>query len=101
MNVNTYNNLLLDNPEQFLHYCKNTFAVFHNSNVFFRDLQFAVQRFLELKGVKTGVTESEQITKRLCTDLEKQNIFKRINATTWAVQYPAYTTGIPQTYDAV
>lgn len=99
--MKTYNNLLLGNPEQFLHYFKNTFSVFHNSNVFFRDLQYAVQRYLELKGVKTGMTESEQIAKKLCNELEKQNIFKKINETTWAVQYPAYITGSPQTYDAV
>ena len=99
--MNKNSQLLTNNLEQFLHYFKNTFSVFHNSNIFFRDLQFAVQRFLELKGVKTGITESELIAKKLCQELENQNIFKKINETTWVVNYPAYTTGIPQTYDAV
>jgi len=99
--MNNNSQLLLENLEQFLHYFKNTFSVFHNSNVFFRDLQFAVQRFLELKGVKAGITESELITKKLCHEFESQKIFKKINESTWVIQYPAYTTRIPQTYDAV
>jgi hypothetical protein len=91
--------VLLKNKIIFLNFLKSIVPVFHKSNVFFRDLQYGVQKFLLLKGVKVSNEQAEELTSLLIQELVDDNIFTPLNNMTWIVNYPPYTTGAPHTYE--
>ncbi len=62
----------------------------HLSNVFFRDLHFAVMEFLKKKNVRVVQTEAETVAREIALHFEKKNIFKKLNMQTWMLNYPDY-----------
>ncbi len=99
------NNLLLERliAEKiiFLNYFKSLFPLFHNSNVFFRDIQFTIVRFFDLKGKKLSYSESEFLTEGLVNNLVNEQILKPVHKATWKLNYPLFTTGAPLTYEVL
>jgi hypothetical protein len=83
----------------FLNFLKSIIPVFHKSNVFFRDIQYGVQKYLLLKGLKVSNEQAEVLAAILIKELVEENIFFPLNAMTWVVNYPPYTTGAPHTYE--
>ena len=86
-------NKLLIEKSAFLNYFKSIFPVFHKSNVFFRDLQYAIQRYLELKGMNITYANSEKLALGFSAALENEKIFKKINGTTWTLNHEPFLTG--------
>jgi hypothetical protein len=75
---------------EFLLFLKEKFPVIHNSNFFFRDLDYGVRSFLESKGKKTSHAESERIARALAGRLVAEGIFKQIDHQSWCVNYPQF-----------
>lgn len=88
-------NILKENHEMLLNYLKANYPMFHNSNFFFRDLQFGIKGFLEKKGFNIGNAEAEILAKDYSRFLEDQKIFIRINPQSWRVNYPEFVTQVP------
>ncbi len=63
----------------------------HLSNLFFRDLHFAVMEFLKKKQVTVGQTEAETVAREVALHFEKRNILKKLNMRTWMLNYPDYS----------
>ncbi len=82
-----------------LNFFKTIFPVFHNSNVFFRDFQYAIQRYLELKSVKVSYAQSEVIANELANQFEQEGIFTRVNPIGWRVNYELFRTGVSHTLE--
>lgn len=79
----------------FLSYFKANYPVFHNSNIFFRDLQYAIRRFLENKGLETNYNESAKFAVTFADFLESEGVFVKTSNIGWKLNYPAFLTGSP------
>lgn len=75
----------------FLKYFKSRFPMFHNSNVFFRDFQFAVHAFFKLKEKKLSYSEAENITKEFAVSLEASGVLIPLPKMNWRLNYPEFT----------
>lgn len=73
-----------------MNFMRTRAQLIHLSNVFFRDLHFAVMEFLKKKNIKLGQTEGEQVAREVALHFEKKNIFKRLNMQTWMLNYTDY-----------
>jgi hypothetical protein len=90
-----YFDLIKNDDQVFLKFLKAKYPFFHNSNFFFRDLQFGLQKYLEKKGIKISNKESEELANRLGDYLEEKKIFIRVNLFGWRLNYPEFVTTAP------
>lgn len=81
---------IIGNQVEFLNYMKSHAQLIHLSNIFFRDLHFAVMGFLTIKKVHVGQTEAETVAREVALHFEKKNILKKLNMQTWMLNYPDY-----------
>ncbi len=82
--------LILENKKEFLKYLKSKFPLFHDSNVFFRDLHYGVMSYLEMHRVRYRYSEAEELTHKVIEALEQENILRRIDKLTWMLNYPEF-----------
>jgi|SRR3972149_7831301 len=87
--------LLKKDETIFLNFLKAKFPVFHNSNFFFRDFQFGIQKFLEKKEIDVTYPESEILAKELSEFFETQQFFIPVSRNTWRINYPEFLTKEP------
>jgi hypothetical protein len=85
-------NTLKNNDEILLRFLKAKFPVFHNSNFFFRDLQYGVRSFLEKKDIIVTYKESENLANDIAEHFTGKGIFQRVNNQGWKVNYPEFAT---------
>ncbi|MFA5832716.1 MAG: hypothetical protein WDA22_04470 [Bacteroidota bacterium] len=81
---------IIGNQVEFLNFMKTRAQLIHLSNVFFRDLHFAVMEFLKKKNVSVGQTEAETVAREIAVHFERRNIFKKLNMQTWMLNYSDY-----------
>jgi len=79
----------------FLNFMKAKFPVFHNSNIFFRDIQFGLIKYLEKKGQKVSSAEAQRLAVGLSRHFEEKGIFTKVNNSGWRLNYPEFTTTKP------
>ncbi len=88
---NTQNlNMLKNNDEILLKFLKAKFPVFHNSNFFFRDLQYGIRSFMEKKDIFITYKESEKLANDIAEHFASKGIFLRVNNQGWKVNYPEF-----------
>lgn len=87
--------LLKSNDEELLNYLKAKFPVFHNSNFFFRDLQYGIESFLEKKEIKVSYQTAEKLAEDMAKHYEEKKLFVKINPHTWKVNKPEFVTAEP------
>lgn len=90
--------LFTDNQKEFLKYLKSRYKLFHQSNIFFRDVHYGVMAFLEINKIKYTYPEAEELTRKLIVTLEQSNVLKKINDRTWVLNYPEFA--LPRTKKA-
>ncbi len=78
-----------------LEFLKARYPFFHNSNFFFRDFQFGIQKYLEKKETRISSFDANLIARELGKFLEEKNIFIKINNRTWKVNNPDFQTVTP------
>ena len=83
-------NMLKNNDEILLKFLKAKFPVFHNSNFFFRDLQYGIRSFLEKKDIFISYKESEKLANEIAEHFTGKGIFQRVNNQGWKVNYPEF-----------
>lgn len=81
--------------KQFFEFFKVKYKLFHHSNVFFRDIHFAVYYFAKSLGKKLGYTEAEVIARQFSSQMEEEKIFKKTSPHGWTVNLPEYSTTAP------
>lgn len=81
---------IIGNQVEFMNFMRTRAQLVHLSNVFFRDLHYAVMEFLKMKKVSVGQTEAEQVAREVALHFEKKNIFKKLNMQTWMLNYTDY-----------
>jgi hypothetical protein len=86
-------NTIISNYNDFLYFYKKSFpnSIFHNSNVYHRDIQYVLTRYLQKKENKTlPVDISEKMAKGIEVELEKMDVFKKLDGRTWILNYPEF-----------
>lgn len=84
--------LIIDRQQEFLEFLKSRFHVFHESNVFFRDLHYGVMGYLALRKLSCRYTESEKVTRNVVEAFVEARRFIPIDGQTWMLNYPAFKT---------
>ncbi|MCE1188053.1 MAG: hypothetical protein LWX56_02840 [Ignavibacteria bacterium] len=95
-NYNLVKESLLAEKSSLLNFFKSKLPLYHNSNIFFRDLQFTISAFLELKGQKIGYTDCESLTKDFLEHLVKNNEARQVQTNAWVVNMPQFKKGTLQ-----
>ena len=90
-----YFELLKNDETIFLNFLTAKFPVFHNSNFFFRDFQFGIQKFLEKKGIEITYSDAEELANRLSKHYQDRGLFITVNSGTWKVNFPEFMTKEP------
>lgn len=75
-----------------LAFLKSRSPVYHDSNVFFRDIQYGIQAMLREKGSRVRYPEAERLAGDVIEDLERANVLVRLDRQTWRVNEPGYRT---------
>jgi hypothetical protein len=81
---------VLDHHKEILGFLKSRFPMYHQSNFFFRDVQYGIMTFMERKEMKVSYPDAEMIAREFVRKLEKEGIFLAVDRQTWAVNYPEY-----------
>jgi hypothetical protein len=84
-----YSNIL-SNQDAVLAFLKSKFKLYHQSNVFFRDLHYGVWEFLGQHGFSLPYGKSEDIAREVITSLEEKKILRRLDGQTWLLNYPQF-----------
>jgi hypothetical protein len=88
------------NPEVLLGFMRQTRKpVFHKSNLFFRDIQFAVHDYFEtVQGKKVTMPEAEQMTREIVQLYTKSGVLREVNNQAYRLDGPAWATPKGGTY---
>ena len=82
-----HTNELLSQKDIFLNFMKEKYPVHNNSNIFLRDIQYAVKSFLEKKNKKVKFAETAKITEVFIEQLSEKGILKKISANSWKLNF--------------
>lgn len=93
--LNQYYDLLKNEDTQFLNFLKAKYPLFHKSNFFYRDFQYGIRKYLELKGIDISYADADKLAKELSAFFEQQNIFIRVSTQGWTINYPEFVTTVP------
>ena len=87
--------LIKREDESFLGFLKAKYPMFHNSNFFYRDLQYGVLSFMEKKENEITYAEAGKLADAISEEFEKKGIFVRMSNTGWKINYPEFATTEP------
>jgi hypothetical protein len=93
--LNDYFNILKTEETQFLNFLKAKYPIFHKSNFFFRDLQYGIRKYFEIKGIRISYGDSEKLAKELTSFYEQKEILIPVSNQTWTLNYPEFVTTAP------
>ncbi|MDB5033731.1 MAG: hypothetical protein JWQ98_972 [Chlorobi bacterium] len=81
-------------PKPFLDFMKsNRYEFYHKSNIFFRDFQYGLWRYLKESQTKVSYADMEKVTKEVIDAWENRGLVKRINRQTFELNMPEYYAG--------
>ncbi len=90
-----------DQPTQLLDFLKEKrYGIFHRSNIFFRDFQYGLWRYLQKDQAKVPYMKIEELAREVIADWESKGIMKRIDRQTFELNMPAYSLIDPATLAA-
>lgn len=75
------------NRMMFFNFMKEKYPIFYNSNVFFRDIQYAIISYYQRKDIKIKPAESELIAEKFVNELEKSRELIKISTNSWKVNF--------------
>lgn len=86
--------IFIDYPYELFSYMREIHKpVFHNSNVFLRDLQYSIQDYFEDKEGKTiRDTEAQKMAEEVSRAYERKGIFRKVNPQGFMLNFPELVT---------
>ncbi|CUT00141.1 hypothetical protein JGI23_00794 [Candidatus Chrysopegis kryptomonas] len=85
--------ILQDNWEEFLNFMKQRYPLYHLSNVFVRDIEYAIIDYFLNKGRKISFSEAEYLAQKFSEFMVEKGIFKTVKNEynrVWTLNYPAF-----------
>ena len=88
------------NPEVLLGFMRRTRKpVFHRSNVFFRDIQYAVRDYFDtVEREPVSLPEAERMAREIVEDYTERGLFRKVNNQAYRLEYPEWITPKEGTY---
>ena len=83
---------MIGKEEELLSFMKdNGFPVFHQSNIFFRDVEYGIRDYYRVNLKKDiGMRESAKLADEFVKALEQKNIFQPLTPNTWLLNMPQF-----------
>lgn len=78
---------LEENISLFFNFMKEKYPVYYNSNIFFRDMQYAIKYFYKNKGIEITYPQSEKICNELVDLLTKNGLLTKIDHKSFKVNF--------------
>jgi hypothetical protein len=78
---------LKNNKEIFFNFMKEKYPVINNSNIFLRDLLYAVKNYFEKKEKLLSYSQSEKLALEFAQFLEESNELKKVGNNSWKVNF--------------
>ncbi len=85
--INEFYSELKNNEEIFLKYLHEQYPVIYRSNVFLRDIQYAIKHYFEMKDVKLSYDEVEKLAKMFTDSLVEEKKLSPVDYKTWVVNF--------------
>ncbi|NUN08709.1 MAG: hypothetical protein HUU54_05980 [Ignavibacteriaceae bacterium] len=85
-------NIIINDTGAFLSFFKVKNPVYHNSNVFFRDIQYNILYYFINKEIKATYEEAEAVAKEFIKKLESEGKLVQISRNAWKLNYPEFVT---------
>ena len=82
---------LIDNQGIFFNYMKSKYPVVEKSNIFLRDLQFAIKSYFKIKGYEITSAQAEILAVDFTTNLEESGELTLVSRKTWKVNFSTDT----------
>lgn len=78
---------LKNNQEIFFNFMKEKYHIFYNSNIFARDLQYAIKQYFEKKDIKIKYSQAEELMRQFSSYLEEKGDLHKITNNSWRVNF--------------
>lgn len=78
---------LTNNYVDFFAFMQKKYPVYKNSNIFLRDVQYAIYLFFMNKGIQIKYPEAEKAAYQLMENLLSDSKLKKISSTTWKLNF--------------
>ena len=85
----------------FFTFMKGKYKVFENSNIFFRDIQYAIKSYFEKKEHKVSYQQAEKIASEFVKSLENEGQLKKMSSNAWKVNFSLISNVTEITEDKV
>jgi hypothetical protein len=82
--------VFVEKQKEFLGFLKTRYNIFHESNVFFRDLHYGVMGFLQMNSLPSRYSSAEELTRQVIATYESMNVLVRIDERSWMLNYPLF-----------
>ena len=80
-------NDLTSNKSIFFKFMKEKYRLYLNSNIFFRDIQYAIKSYFEKKDVPIKYSQAEKVAYDFIKKLEDTGELKRMSNNAWKVNF--------------
>ncbi|MBX2989712.1 MAG: hypothetical protein KF749_00940 [Bacteroidetes bacterium] len=81
---------VLSNEKEVLAFIRSYYPMYHLSNIFFRDVQYGIQKMFERRGERLNYAKAEEAARAFVEKLERNKILNRIDNQSWVLNYPEY-----------
>ena len=78
---------LKNNKEIFFNFMKEKYPIFFNSNIFARDIQYAIKSFFEKKDIRIAYPEAESLMEKFSKHLEETGDLEKLTINSWRVNF--------------
>lgn len=78
---------LKTNKDIFLKFMSEKYKIFTHSNIFLRDIQFAIKFYFERKNIYLKYPQAEKLAKQFTSYLVDQNELTLVTENTWKVLF--------------
>lgn len=75
------------NKSIFFKFMKEKYRLFLNSNIFFRDIQYAIKSYFEKKDIRIKYSQAEKIAYEFIERLEDTGELKKMSDNAWKVNF--------------
>ncbi len=92
---------LLDNKQGFFSFMQQQYPIMFHSNVFFRDIQYAILSYFELKESPLTYSKAEDVAIDFINKLVESEEFSPIDNKTWKVNFEIGSKNEPEKVEEV
>jgi len=84
---NQYLDTLLSNQMDFFLFMQKKYPVYKDSNIFLRDLQYAIYQYFFNKSVQLTYAKTEKLASEFASKLLSEEKLKKISNSTWKLNF--------------